>query len=115
MSDTIFAKIIDGEIPAEKVYEDEYCIAINDIHPQAPIHILVIPKKPIAKLADAAQDDQHLLGHLLLTVNKIAQDLGVSDGFRVLINNGKGGGQTVFHLHLHLLAGIDMPEKSMGK
>jgi histidine triad (HIT) family protein len=105
MSDTIFGKIISGEIPSEFLYEDEHCIAINDINPQAPLHVLVIPKRCIPKLADSTADDQALLGHLLLAVKKVAEQLGVSEAFNVLINNGAEAGQTVFHLHLHLLAG----------
>ena len=102
---TIFGKIIAREIPADIVYEDELCLAFKDIHPQAPIHVLVVPKKEIARLADAGHADQALLGHLLLTVNKVARELGVEDAFRVMISNGADAGQTVFHLHLHLLAG----------
>ncbi|MEM1190403.1 MAG: histidine triad nucleotide-binding protein [Pseudomonadota bacterium] len=113
MADTIFAKIIDGEIPAEKVYEDEHCIAINDINPQAPVHVLVIPKKGIAKLSDAEDEDQDLLGHLMLAAGKISRQLGVSDAFRLIINNGAGAGQTVFHLHLHIIAGRSFAEGRM--
>ena len=102
---TIFSKIIAREIPADIVYEDEHCIAFKDIHPNAPVHILVVPKKEIARLADAQPGDQALLGHLLLAVGKIARQLGVDDAFRVVISNGADAGQTVFHLHLHLLAG----------
>lgn len=105
MTDTIFGKMLSGEIPVDKVYEDEHCIAINDIHPQAPVHILVIPKKSIAQVSHAEDSDAELLGHLLLVVNKLAKEKGVEDGFRVVINNGEGGGQTVFHLHVHLLGG----------
>ena len=115
MEDTIFGKIARGEIPADFVYEDEHCVAINDIHPQAPVHVLVIPRKPIPKLSDAADDDQALLGHLLLAVGKIAAQLGVSDGFRVVVNNGAGGGQTVFHLHLHILAGREFDEATLAR
>ncbi len=102
---TLFEKIIDREIPAHIIYEDEFCLAFHDIHPQAPTHILLIPKKPIAKLADAQANDQLLLGHLLMTVNKITQDLEIADAFRLVINNGAKAGQTVFHLHLHILSG----------
>jgi len=105
MSETIFDKIISKEIPAEIVYEDEQCLAFNDANPQAPIHILIIPKKSIAKVADANTDDQNILGHLLLKAVEIAEMLGVKDAFRLVINNGEGAGQTVFHLHIHLLAG----------
>lgn len=110
MTDSIFAKIIAGEIPSDKLYEDKLCIAIRDISPQAPVHVLVIPKKPIAKLSDATDADASLLGHLLLVVRKLADELGISDGFRTIINNGEKGGQTVFHLHVHLLGGFAMGE-----
>ena len=114
MSDTIFGKIISGDIPSEFIYEDEHCIAINDISPQAPVHVLVIPKRGIARLADAQQDDQILLGHLLLAAGKVARQLGVDDAFRLVINNGEGAGQTVFHLHLHILAGGKLTEGRMA-
>ena len=110
MAETIFGKIVAGEIPADKLYEDEHCIAINDINPQAPVHVLVIPKQAIAKLSDAGAQDQALLGHLLLAVAKVAEQLGIADGYRVIINNGAGGGQTVFHLHLHIIGGFKMGE-----
>jgi histidine triad (HIT) family protein len=115
MEDTIFGKITRGEIPVEFVYEDENCVAINDINPQAPVHVLVIPRKPIVKLADAKPDDQALLGHLMLAVGNIARQLGIADGFRLVVNNGEGGGQTVFHLHLHLLAGRPMDESELSQ
>lgn len=105
MSETIFAKIIRREIPADIVYEDDRCLAFRDVNPQAPVHILVIPKQPIARLVDAVDDDESLLGHLLLTANKVAADEGIGDAFRVAINNGAGVGQSVFHLHLHVLGG----------
>ena len=108
---TIFSKIIAREIPADIVYEDEACLAFKDIHPQAPIHILLVPKKEIARLADADPADQALLGHLLLAVNKIVRQLGVEDAFRVMISNGADAGQTVFHLHLHILAGQRFRER----
>ena len=108
MSDTIFGKIIRREIPADIVYEDDLALAFKDITPQAPTHILVIPKKPIPKLEDSAQSDQALLGHLLLTAKKVAADAGLSNGYRVVINNGDDGGQTVYHLHLHVLGNRPM-------
>lgn len=110
MTDTVFGKIIAGEIPSERVYEDEHCIVINDINPAAPVHVLIIPKQSIAMLSEATLDDQALLGHLLLVVGKVAEQLGVADGYRVIINNGADGGQTVFHLHIHLIAGYKMTE-----
>lgn len=103
--DTIFSKIIRREIPADIVYEDDLCLAFRDITPQAPTHILVIPKQPIPKLADAKEDDKALLGHLLFTVSAIARQEALDSGYRVVINTGEDGGQTVFHLHLHLLGG----------
>ncbi|NEZ67990.1 histidine triad nucleotide-binding protein [Leptolyngbyaceae cyanobacterium CCMR0082] len=103
--DTIFSKIIRKEIPADIVYEDDLCLAFRDISPQAPTHILVIPKKPIPKLSDAVVEDKQLLGHMLLTVKEIADVEGLSGGYRVVINTGQDGGQTVFHLHMHLLGG----------
>jgi histidine triad (HIT) family protein len=105
MSETIFSKIIRKEIPADIVYEDDLCLAFNDISPQAPTHILVIPKKPIPKLADAESQDHALMGHLLLTVKRVAEQAGLSNGYRVVINIGEDGGQTVDHLHLHILGG----------
>ena len=105
MSETIFAKIIRREIPADIVYEDDRCLAFRDVNPQAPVHILIIPKQPIARLMDAVDDDESLLGHLLLTANRVAADEGIGDAFRVAINNGAGVGQSVFHLHLHVLGG----------
>ena len=107
MGDTIFSKIINREIPADIVYEDDLCLAFRDVNPQAPVHILVIPKKPIAMLAESEDDDGSLLGHLLLTAGKIAKDEGYADAFRLVVNNGAKAGQTVFHLHVHILAGRD--------
>lgn len=103
MAKTLFEQIIDREIPAEIVYEDELCLAFNDINPQAPVHILIIPKQHIAKLSEAKKEHQQLLGHLMLAANSIANDNAIDD-FRLIINNGAGAQQTVFHLHLHLLA-----------
>jgi histidine triad (HIT) family protein len=105
---TIFSKIIDRQIPADIVYEDEHCLALRDVNPQAPVHVLVIPKREIPRLVDAGADDQGLLGHLMLAACKVARALGVEDAFRVVVNNGASAGQSVFHLHLHLLAGRSM-------
>jgi histidine triad (HIT) family protein len=102
---TIFSKIVSREIPAQIIYEDELCLAFRDINPQAPTHVLLIPKKEIPRLVDAKPEDQALLGHLLLAANKIAQQLGVADAYRLVINNGEDAGQSVFHIHFHLLAG----------
>ncbi len=103
--DTIFGKITRGEIPTDFVYEDEHCVAINDIAPKAPVHVLVIPRKPIPRLVDAGPEDQALLGHLLLAAKKVAEQLGVDEACNIVINNGADAGQTVFHLHIHLLSG----------
>jgi histidine triad (HIT) family protein len=108
MSETIFSKIIAKEIPAEILYEDDLCLAFKDVVPQAPMHFLIIPKKPIVKVSEAEQDDQALLGHLLLKAGEIAADQGHADNFRLIVNNGKGAGQTVFHLHIHVLAGREL-------
>jgi histidine triad (HIT) family protein len=105
MSETLFTKIINREISADIVYEDELCLAFKDINPQAPIHILLVPKKIIDRVANAAQSDQELLGHMLLTAGKIADKQGIGDAFRLVINNGADAGQTVFHLHMHILGG----------
>ena len=102
---TLFSRIIAREIAADIVYEDDLCLAFRDINPQAPTHVLVIPKKEIPRLADAQEEDQALLGHLLLAAGKIARQLDVEDAFRLAVNNGAQAGQSVFHLHLHLLAG----------
>jgi histidine triad (HIT) family protein len=108
MTGTIFNKIINKEIPATIVYEDDLAIAFKDVNPQAPTHILIIPKKTIPQLDNSTPEDQALLGHLLLCIPKIAQQEGLSDGYRVVINNGNNGGQTVHHLHLHILGGRQM-------
>lgn len=105
MADTIFSKIINREIPADIVYEDELCLAFRDVNPQAPTHILLIPKKPIARIIDAGKEDQSLLGHLYLSANTIARQEGIEDAFRLVVNNGADVGQSVFHLHIHILAG----------
>jgi histidine triad (HIT) family protein len=106
---TIFKKIIDREIPAEIIYEDEYCLAFRDINPQAPTHVLVIPKQEIATLAGATTEDHPLMGHLLLKAAEIARTEGLEEkGYRVVINVGPHGGQEVYHLHLHVLGGRPM-------
>lgn len=108
MSETIFSKIIRREIPADIVYEDDLVLAFNDITPKAPVHILLIPKKPIPQLAAAESQDHALMGHLLLTAKRVAEQVGLNQGYRVVINNGADGGQTVDHLHLHILGGRQM-------
>lgn len=107
MSDTIFSKIIAGQIPADVVYEDDLCLAFRDINPQAPVHVLLIPRKPIPRLADATSSDHALLGHLMIKAREVAESQGVGDAFRLVINSGAGAGQEVFHLHLHILGGRD--------
>lgn len=102
---TLFEKIISGEIPAKIEHEDDQCIVIHDIDPKAPTHILVIPKKVVPRVAEAVSDDQALLGHLLLTAGEVARRLNLENGFRIVINNGSDGGETVPHLHVHVLGG----------
>lgn len=103
---TLFAKIIAKEIPARIAYEDDRALAFHDIAPQAPVHVLVVPKKPLVNVAGASAEDEALLGHLLLVARKLAIDLGIAEtGYRLVINNGEAAGQTVFHLHVHLLGG----------
>lgn len=105
MSETIFGKIINKEIPADIVHEDDQCLAFRDINPQAPIHILIIPKKNMPKLNNAEPADQGLLGHLLLVGHAVAEKEGVADAYRLVLNNGEGAGQEVMHMHFHLMAG----------
>ena len=103
---TLFEKIIAREIPADIVFEDDQCLAFRDISPQTPVHILIIPKKAVARIAAAQADDQRLLGHLLLTAADIARRENIAtSGYRLVINNGSHGGETVPHLHIHLLGG----------
>ena len=108
MSQTLFEKIINKEIPADILYEDDISIVIKDISPQAPTHLLIIPKKVIPKLSDATKEDQEILGHLMLVAGRIADDLGLDETFRLVVNNGTKAGQSVFHLHLHLLSGRNL-------
>lgn len=105
MAETIFTKIINKEIPADIVYEDDQCLAFRDINPRAPVHILIIPKKAMAQLNDAESGDRELLGHIMLAVNRVAEKEGVADAYRLVLNNGAGAGQEIFHMHFHLLAG----------
>ncbi|XP_059155728.1 adenosine 5'-monophosphoramidase HINT1-like isoform X1 [Physella acuta] len=106
--DTIFGKIIRGEIKTNFLYEDEQCVAFNDIAPQAPVHFLVVPKKQIVKLSDAQDSDEQLLGHLLIVARKVAKDKGLNNGYRVVINDGPFGGQEVMHIHVHVVGGRQM-------
>jgi len=102
---TIFSKIISGEINADIVYEDDLCLAFRDVNPQAPTHVLLIPRKPIVSLDELQEGDAELLGHLMLKVPEVAAALGLSGGYRTVINTGADGGQSVFHLHIHILGG----------
>ncbi|XP_004518801.1 histidine triad nucleotide-binding protein 1 isoform X2 [Ceratitis capitata] len=106
--DTIFGKILRKEIPCKFIYEDDKCVAFHDINGQAPKHFLVIPRKPIVQLSKAVEDDKELLGHLMLVGAKVAEELGLEKGYRVVINNGQHGAQSVYHLHLHFLGGRQM-------
>ena len=105
---TLFQRIIDREIPAKIEHEDDRCIVIHDIDPQAPTHLLVVPKQLIPRIAEASDEDQPILGHLLLTASAVAKKLELEGGFRVVINNGKDGGETVPHMHVHVLGGRSM-------
>jgi histidine triad (HIT) family protein len=106
MAETIFSKIIRKEIPANIVHEDEHCLAFHDVSPQAPVHVLVIPKKEIESLTQIVAEDASLLGHIWLTIPKLAHQLGLAaDGYRVVVNCGRDGGQSVDHLHFHILGG----------
>ena len=103
-TDTIFGRILRGEIPCDQVYADDLCLAFRDVRPQAPVHVLVIPREPIPQLSEAQEEHQHLLGHLLLVAAKVAKQQGLED-FRTVINSGAEAGQTVFHLHVHVMGG----------
>ena len=108
--DTIFGKILRGDIPCDAVYSDDRCLAFRDIAPQAPVHVLVIPRQPIESLRSASSGDEELLGHLLLVAARVARQEGLED-FRTVINSGAAAGQTVFHLHVHVIGGrsLDWP------
>lgn len=110
VDDCLFCKIIAGDIPAEKIYEDDDCLAFRDIDPKAPTHILLIPKTHIPKLADTSKDENKILGHLMERSGEVARITGISEsGYRVIVNNGADAGQEVFHLHLHILGGCKLP------
>ncbi len=110
MSDCLFCKIAAGDIPCNKVYEDENFLAFHDINPKAPVHVLVIPKRHLPSLNDADDQDINLLGSLMDATRKVANKLGVDDpGYRIIVNVGEGGGQEVFHIHVHILAGKKLP------
>ena len=108
MEDCIFCKIIDGAVPSKAVYEDEVCKAFCDVAPQAPVHVLVVPKRHVESLAKAA-DDEALLGHLMRACALVAESLGLADGYRLIINQGEAAGQSVQHLHIHILGGEPLP------
>lgn len=111
MAECLFCKIINGEIPSEKVYEDEKVLAFKDINPQAKVHLLIIPKEHIASLAEINEDNAEIVSALALTANKLAKEYHLNSGFRVVTNVGSDGGQTVEHLHFHLLGGEKLTEK----
>ncbi|WP_237060181.1 histidine triad nucleotide-binding protein [Microbulbifer sediminum] len=110
---SVFSRIVAGEIPVERLYEDDQCIVIRDRAPQAPTHLLIIPRKPLLNVSDAGRDDRPLLGHLMWVAGELGRKLGL-DGFRLVVNNGAGAGQTVFHLHIHLLADREMREQDLA-
>uniref|UniRef100_A0A3Q2Y0N2 Histidine triad nucleotide binding protein 2 n=1 Tax=Hippocampus comes TaxID=109280 RepID=A0A3Q2Y0N2_HIPCM len=105
---TIFSKVIERSLPADIIYEDDKCLAFRDISPQAPVHFLVIPKMLIPRISEAKDDDAELLGHLLVVAKKVAKQEALTEGYRVVINDGKHGAQSVYHLHLHVLGGRQM-------
>ena len=106
---TLFEKIVARQIPAQIVYEDDLVLAFRDISPQAPTHVLIVPKKPLARIAEAMEADKELLGHLLLKATEVAEKVGLKDGgYRLVINNGRNGGESVLHLHCHILGGRQM-------
>ena len=107
--DCIFCKIVRGEIPSKKVYEDDELFAFHDIHPVAPVHFMLVPKLHIASLLEADASHAALLGRMLVLAPKLAQEQGLHNGFRTVINSGKGGGQEVFHLHIHIIGGGNIP------
>ncbi len=109
MADCIFCKIAAGELPAEKVYEDEQVVVFRDINPKAPVHLLLIPREHFSGLDELKPEHDALMGHMLRLMPKLAKEQGLESGFRTIINTGKGGGQEVFHLHIHLLGGSGLP------
>ncbi|MFM2318912.1 MAG: hypothetical protein RLZZ215_1533 [Pseudomonadota bacterium] len=115
MAACLFCRIRDGEIPSTKVYEDEHLIAFKDIYPKAPLHVLIVPRKHIATINDLEANDAELVGRLFLAAKQIAAEAGYGDGYRVLMNCGEKGGQVIFHLHLHLMAGFRDDEQDQDK
>ena len=108
MSDCIFCKILDGDIPSNRVYEEEYCIAFHDVQPAAPVHLLVIPRKHISSLDALTPQDQELMGHIMTRIPEIAHNQRLDQGYRTVVNTGEQGGQTVFHINFHILGGRQM-------
>jgi histidine triad (HIT) family protein len=104
----VFARILRGDLPADVVYEDDFCLAFRDLDPKAPVHVLLIPKRPIPRAADCTLQDRTALGHLFCIAGEVARQEGCGDAFRLVVNSGEGAGQTVFHLHVHLLGGRDL-------
>ena len=112
MDDCLFCKIVEGTIPSTKVYEDERFVAFKDINPQSPVHVLIVPRNHVDKLSHCGEGDEALLSGLILTANRVAEDLGITEsGYRVSINSGEEGGQVVFHLHLHLMGGARLSDR----
>lgn len=111
---SIFTRILEGEIPSEILYQDDQCFVIADIAPKAPTHLLLIPRQEIPRLVDANEEHQSLLGHLMLVVGKVARQFETEDAFRLIINNGEGAGQTVFHLHMHIMGNKEFSEAELG-
>jgi len=109
MSDCLFCKIATGEIPADKVYEDDKVIAFRDINPKAEVHLLVVPRDHIASLSELTPEHDDLIAHMMRVIPQLAESQGLDTGFRTIINTGKGGGQIIFHLHMHLMGGKDLP------
>ncbi|MFB0516442.1 MAG: histidine triad nucleotide-binding protein [Candidatus Neomarinimicrobiota bacterium] len=108
MSDTIFGKIINKEIPSDIIYEDEQCVAFRDVNPQAPVHFLVVPRKPIPRLQDLAAEDEGLIGYIHRVIIRLTEQEGIADGYRVVVNSGSSAGQSIFPLHFHVLGGRPM-------
>jgi histidine triad (HIT) family protein len=115
MSDCLFCRIVNGEIPAKKVFEDEHILAFHDIHPIAPVHFMIIPKRHIASLMDVQDGDQPVLGHILYKADELARGLGLNEGFRTVINTGRIGNQEVYHLHVHVLGGPESMGAMLGR
>lgn len=109
MSDCLFCKIVAGDIPGDKVYEDDKVMAFKDINPKAEVHLLVIPREHIASLNELTPEHDALLAHMMRVIPQLAKSQGLDEGFRTIINTGKGGGQIIFHLHMHLMGGKDLP------